>query len=100
MIDEEAKTNKEEAIIRKPLVANPFLLVDLLVFVGVLVFGKGTLFPINGNQASSEPNDIKFTSTSSQIHEVEVKSTEYTPNNLVLEAGTATIINFKTEAVG
>jgi uncharacterized membrane protein (DUF441 family) len=100
LIDEEAKTNKQESINWKPLIANPFLLVALLVFMGVLVFGKGTIFPINGNQASSEPNDIKFSPTSSQIHEVEVKPTEYTPNNLVLEASTASIINFKTEAVG
>lgn len=100
MIDEETKTKKQETFIRKPLIANPFVLIALLVFMGVFVFGKSTLFPSNGNQVSAEPNDIKFTPTSSQIQEVAVKPTEYRPNNLVLKAGTPSIINFKTEKVG
>ncbi len=100
LIDEESKTSKNESSNRKPLVTNPLVLFALLAFLGVFVFGKGTLFPINGNQVSAEPKDIKFTPTSSQIQEVVVKPTAYSPNNLVLKAGTSSIINFKTEKVG
>jgi uncharacterized membrane protein (DUF441 family)/plastocyanin len=101
LIDEESRASKSEASTnRKPLVANPLFLIFLLVFMGVFIFGKGTLFPTNDNQASAESSDIKFTPTSSQIQEVTVKPTEYSPNNLVLKAGTPSIINFKTEKVG
>jgi plastocyanin len=100
MIDQETKTSKQESNNRKPLIANPFVLFALLVFMGVIVVGKGTLFPINGSQASAEPNDIKFTKTSNEIQEVVVKPTEYSPNNIVLKAGTPSIINFKTEKLG
>jgi uncharacterized membrane protein (DUF441 family)/plastocyanin len=101
LIDEETKSSKQETSYnKKPLIANPIVLVALLVFMGFLVLGKGTLFPINGNQAPSESSDIKFTPTSSQIHEVMVKPTEYSPNNIVLKTGSPSIINFKTEEVG
>jgi hypothetical protein len=100
MIDEETKRQKQEPHVRKPLIANPFVLLALLVFMGVIVIGKGTLFPINGSQVSAEPNDIKFTKTSNQIQEVVVKPTEYAPNNIVVKAGTPSIINFKTEKLG
>lgn len=99
MIDEETKAQKPETTVRKPLIANPFVLVALLVFMGVLVFGKGMLYQ-NGSQVSAEPNDIKFTQTSNNIQEVLVRPTEYSPNNIVLKAGTPSIINFKTEKVG
>jgi plastocyanin len=99
MIDEETKTQKQETSVRKPLIANPFILVAILVFMGVLVFGKGMLYQ-NGSQVSAEPNDIKFTPTSNNIQEVLVKPIEYSPNNIVLKAGTPSIINFKTEKVG
>jgi len=92
MIDEETKTQKQEASVRKPLIANPILLVAILAFMGVLVFGKGMLYQ-NGSQVSAEPNDIKFTETSNKIQEVDVKSTEYRPNILVLKAGQQSIIN-------
>lgn len=100
MIDEETKAIKEESNRRKPLVTNPFMLVAILVFIGIFVFGKGTLFYVNGGQVSAEPNDIKFTKTSNNMQEVIVKPTEYSPNNIVLKAGTPSIINFKTEKVG
>jgi plastocyanin len=99
MIDEERKTQKQETSVRKPLIANPILLVAILAFMGVLVFGKGMLYQ-NGSQVSAEPNDIKFTQTSNNIQEVDVKSIEYSPNNLVLKAGQPSIINFKTEKLG
>jgi plastocyanin len=100
LIDEESKTSKQESFSRKPLIANPFILIVLLAFMGVLVFGKGTLFPSNGEQASAEPADIKFTESSNEIHEVVVKATEYSPNNIVIKARTPSIINFKTENLG
>jgi plastocyanin domain-containing protein len=100
MIDEETKTQKQETLVRKPLVANPFILVALLAFMGVLVFGKGTLFSNNSNQVSAQPNEIKFTPASSEIQEVVVKATEYAPNNIVVKAGKPSIINFKTEKLG
>jgi hypothetical protein len=100
LIDEETKTKKNESNNRKPLIANPFILIALLAFMGILVMGKGTLFETNTELVSAEPNDIKFTPTSSQIYEVLVKPTEYTPNDIVLKAGTPSIINFKTEEVG
>ncbi|MGM0876787.1 MAG: cupredoxin domain-containing protein [Bacillota bacterium] len=100
IIDEEAKTNKQESFNKKPLVANPIVLIVLLIFMGVLVFTKGTLFTNASEQTSNEIEDIKFTSTSSEIHEVLVTPTAYTPNNIVIKAGTPSIINFKTEEVG
>ncbi len=100
IIDEETKTNKKEPFNKKPLVANPIVLIVLLVFMGVLVFSKGTLFTNASEQTSKEIADIKFTSTSSEIHEVVVTPTAYTPNNIVIKAGTPSIINFKTEEVG
>ncbi|WP_028390677.1 cupredoxin domain-containing protein [Bacillus cihuensis] len=101
LIDEETKrNNKEKTFNKRPLVANPIVLIVLLVFMSILVFGKGTLFQTNSEQASNEVEDIKFTSTSSDIYEVMVTPTEYTPNNLVIKAGKPFIINFKTEEVG
>jgi hypothetical protein len=100
MIDEETKSTKQESNDRKPFVANPFVLIAILVFMGVFVFGKGTLFYVNGGEVTAEPNDIKFTPTSNNIQEVVVKPTEYSPNNLVIKSGTPSIINFKTDEVG
>jgi hypothetical protein len=98
MIDEEIKSRQEEPITRKPMIANPFVLMGILVFMGVLVFGNGTFIPINKNQVSTEPPE--FTPTSNSIQEVTVNPTEYNPDNLVLKAGTPSIINFKTEKIG
>lgn len=100
LIDEETKTKNQESISKKPLVANPFVLVIILIFMGVLLFGKGAFYSDGSQQASNEVEDIKFTDTSSQIYEVMVKPTVYTPNNIVLKAETPSIINFKTEEVG
>lgn len=100
LIDEETNTKNQESISKKPLVANPFVLVIILIFMGVLLFGKGAFYSDGSKQASNEVEDIKFTDTSSQIYEVMVKPTEYTPNNIVLKAETPSIINFKTEEVG
>lgn len=100
LIDEESKTSKQESFSRKPLIVNPFILIVLLAFMGVLVFGQGTLFPRNGEKVLAEPVDIKFTESSNEIHEVVVKATEYSPNNIVIKAGTPSIINFKTENLG
>lgn len=100
LIDEETKTSKQETSYKKPLVANPIILVVLLVFMGVLVFGKGTLFSSSSEQSSNEVQDIQYTPTSSEIQEVVVTPTAYTPNNVVIRAGTPSIINFKTEEVG
>jgi hypothetical protein len=99
LIDDETKTNKQETSMRKPLVANPIILLLILAFLGVLVFGKGTIFP-NSQVVSSEEKEIKFTDTSSEIHEIMVKPSEYSPNNLVIKAGVPSILNFKTEQVG
>lgn len=100
LIDEETKTNKQETRNKKPLVANPIFLLMMLIFIGVLVFGKGAFYSSGSTQVSNEVEDIKFTDTSNQIYEVIVKPTEYTPNNTVIKAGTPSIINFKTEDVG
>lgn len=100
MIDEEIKTRKQESGSRKPLVANPLVLIGILAFMGVLVLGKGIFIPNSANQASAEPNEFKFTPASNSIHEVMVKPTEYNPDNLVLKAGTPSMINFKTERIG
>ncbi|WP_458411808.1 cupredoxin domain-containing protein [Schinkia sp. CFF1] len=98
LIDEESKVeNKEKSISRKPLVANPIFLIVLLIFMGTLAFGKGILFSNGNDRVSAEPNEIKFTPASSEIHEVLVKPSGYAPNNIVLKAGTPSIINFKTE---
>ncbi|OHR73587.1 hypothetical protein HMPREF3291_18765 [Bacillus sp. HMSC76G11] len=99
IIDEEAKTKKLETLNKKPLIVNPIVLIVLLVFMGVLVFEKGTLFTNASEQTSKEIDEIKFTSTSSAIHEVVVTPTAYTPDNIVLKAGIPAIINFKTEEV-
>lgn len=100
MIDEETKSDKQESSYRKPLVANPFVLIVLLVFMAMLVFGKGTLLPIDGSKVSGQPKDIKFTPASNNIQEIAVKPSGYTPNNIVLKAGKPSIINFKTEKLG
>ncbi|UQD51000.1 hypothetical protein C0971_02330 [Bacillus methanolicus] len=71
-----------------------------VVLMGAFVFGKGTFLSTNSEQASNEVEKIKFNPTSSQIYEVMVTPTAYTPNNLVVKAGTPFIINFKTERVG
>jgi plastocyanin domain-containing protein len=47
-----------------------------------------------------EPADIQFTESSNEVHEVVVKATEYSPNDIVIKAGTPSIINFKTEELG
>jgi hypothetical protein len=99
MIDEETKTQKQDTLARKPLIVNPFILVAMLAFMGFLVFGKGMTYQ-NGNQVSAEPKDIQFTKTTNEIQEVVVKPTEYSPNNIVLKAGTPSILNFKTEKIG
>lgn len=99
LIDDESKTNKQEPSSRKPLVANPIVLIILLAFMGVLAFEKGSFIP-SGEQASNKVEEIKFTDTSNQIHEVMVTPTEYTPIDLVIKAGTPSTINFKTEKVG
>lgn len=108
LIDEETKTNKQDISIKKPLVANPFFLVIILMCMGVLVFGKGLFYSedvtneySDGSiQTSNQVEDIKFTDTSSQIYEVMVKPREYSPNNTVIKPGEPSIINFKTEEVG
>ncbi|MBT2701391.1 cupredoxin domain-containing protein [Bacillus sp. ISL-40] len=100
LIDEESKTSKQDSSNRKPILTNPIFLVVLLIFMGVLVFGRGAFYASGSEQASNEVEEIKFTDTSSQIYEVMVKPTEYTPNNTVIKAGTPSIINFKTEDVG
>lgn len=100
LIDEETKTHKQETFNKKPIVANPFFLVIILMFMGILVFGKDVFYSDGSKQTSNEVEDIKFTDTSSQIYKVTVKPTEYTPNNTVIKAGTPSIINFKTEDVG
>lgn len=99
MIDEETKTQKQETSNRKPLIVNPLILVAMLAFMGFLVFGKGMIYQ-NGSQVSAEPKDIQFTKTTNEIQEIVVKPTEYSPNNIVLKAGTPSILNFKTEKLG
>lgn len=96
LISEETKDTKQEVLMKKPLIANPIVLIVLLVFMGVFVFGKTTLFASNTKQTSTEVKDIQFTPTSSDIQTVNVSVTGYTPKNLVLKAGTPAIINFKT----
>jgi hypothetical protein len=99
LIDDETKITKQETSTRKPLVANPIILLLILVFMGVLVFGKSTILP-NSQVVTSEKKEIKFTDTSSEIHEIMAKPSEYSPNNLVIKARVASILNFKTEQVG
>ncbi|WP_088042303.1 cupredoxin domain-containing protein [Bacillus sp. EAC] len=94
LIGEETREKKQESLVKKPLIANPIVLVVLLVFMGVFVFGKTTLFA-NGTD-EPEVEDIKFTATSSDIQTIHVKVDGYTPNNLVIKAGKPAIINFKT----
>jgi plastocyanin domain-containing protein len=100
LIDEEARTNNQETVSKKTLVANPIILLGILVFMGVLVFGKDTFLFGNDQQSSSEVKEIKFTDTSSEIHDIIVKPSEYSPNNIVVKAGTPAILNFKTKEVG
>lgn len=101
LINQESTTKQEqEASVRNPFIANPIFLIVLLVLMGAFVFGKGTFLSTNNEQASNEVEKIKFNPTSSQIYEVMVTPTAYTPNNLVVKAGTPFIINFKTERVG
>ncbi|MES9685844.1 cupredoxin domain-containing protein, partial [Gottfriedia acidiceleris] len=94
LIGEETSEKKQEAPVKKPLIANPIVLIVLLVFMGVFVFGKSTLFA-SGTEAP-EVKDIQFTPTSSDIQTINVSVSGYTPNNLVLKAGEPAIINFKT----
>lgn len=94
LISEETKETKQETPVKKPLIANPIVLIVLLVFMGVFVFGKSTLFA--GGTEAPEIKDIQFTKTSSNIHTIHVAVSGYTPNNLVLKAGEPAIINFKT----
>ena len=94
LIGEETSDKNQEAPVKKPLIANPIVLIVLLVFMGVFVFGKSTLFA-SGTEAP-EVKDIQFTPTSSNIQTIHVSVTGYAPNNLVLEAGKPAIINFKT----
>ncbi|PET42345.1 hypothetical protein CN514_22760 [Bacillus sp. AFS001701] len=94
LIGEETSDKKQVAPVKKPLIANPIVLIVLLVFMGVFVFGKSTLFA-SGTEAP-EVKDIQFTPTSSNIQTIHVEVSGYTPNNLVLEAGKPAIINFKT----
>lgn len=97
LIDEETKKDKQETLNKKPLVANPIVLIVLLIFMGVFVFAKDPIF----SNASEQPiKDIELTTASSEIYEVVVTPTAYTPNNLVIKAGTPSIINFKTGKVG
>ena len=93
LIDEETKKDKQETFNKKPLVANPIVLIVLLLIMGVFVFAKGPIFT---NASDQTINDIKFTTASSEIYEVAVTPSGYTPNNLVIKAGTPSIINFKT----
>lgn len=99
LVDEEANTNKQENSIRKPVVAAPNVLILLLALMGVLVFGKGTIFS-SSELVSNEAKEINFTDTSSEIHDIMVKPSDYSPNNLLVKAGSPSIINFKTEKVG
>ncbi|UPM56139.1 cupredoxin domain-containing protein [Gottfriedia acidiceleris] len=94
LISEETSHKKQETSVKKPLIANPIVLVVLLVFMGVFVFGKGTLFASRTD--APEVKDIQFTETSSSIQTINVKVDGYFPNNLVVEAGKPIIINFKT----
>jgi uncharacterized membrane protein (DUF441 family) len=100
LIDEEAKASKPEIQYKKPLVANPLILLGILLFMAVLVFGKGTLLLDTTQQSSNEVKEIKFTDTSNQIHEIIVNPAEYSPNNIEVKAGTPAILNFKTKEVG
>lgn len=100
LIDDEIKTNKQETYNKKPLIANPIILIALLSFMGVLVFEKGLFNSLDADQVTAEVEDIKFTQASSQIQEIMVKPTEYAPNDIVVKTGTPFIINFKTEKVG
>ncbi|WP_163100491.1 cupredoxin domain-containing protein [Peribacillus alkalitolerans] len=99
LIEEESKSDtiKPSTPKKKPLVANPIVLLVLLIFMGILVFGKGTVF---SNTSEPGVKDVKFDTPSSQIYEVVVTPTAYTPNNLVVKSGTPFIINFKTGIVG
>jgi plastocyanin len=78
---------------KKPLVATPFVLIALLLIMGVFVFKKEPIFT---NASEQTIEDLKFTTASSQIYEIVVTPTGYSPNNLVIKAGTPSIINFKT----
>lgn len=97
LIEEESK-EKNEAMpqIRKPLVANPIVLVAILFLMGTLVFGKGLLLPAK-SEASGHTEPITFTPASNDIQEITVTPKGYTPNNIVLETGKTSIINFKPE---
>ncbi|MGF6949012.1 putative membrane protein YfcA [Neobacillus sp. B4I6] len=100
LIDEESKAaDREKAQYRKPLIANPILLVVILAFMGTLVFGKGLFIP-GQSEVTGQTKDKKITPASNEIHEIQVKPTEYAPNNIVLKAGTSAVLNFKTEKVG
>ncbi|MFF2753061.1 cupredoxin domain-containing protein [Psychrobacillus sp. NPDC058041] len=94
LIDEETKKDKQKNFNKKPIVAKPIVLIALLVFIGALVFVKGPIF----SNASEKPiEDINYASVSNEIYEVVVTPTGYTPNNLIIKAGTSAIINFKTK---
>lgn len=95
VIDEETVKDKKESFYKKkkPLVANPFVLIALLLIMGVFVFTKEPIFT---NASEQTIEDLKITTASSKIYEVVVTPTGYTPNNLVIKAGTPSIINFKT----
>jgi len=100
LIDEESKASKQETVqYRKPLIANPILLIVILAFMGTLVFGKGLLNP-GQTEATEQKEEIKIIPASNEIHDIQVKPTEYAPNNIVLKAGSPAILNFKTEKVG
>jgi hypothetical protein len=99
MIDEETKMEKQETSVRKPLIANLIILVAILVFMVGLVCGKGMLYQ-DGSIVSAEANHIKFAPASSEIQEVLVKPSGYTPNNIILKARKPSIINYKPEILG
>jgi uncharacterized membrane protein YfcA len=97
LIDEESKEkNSEKSQYRKPLIANPIVLVAILAFMGTLVVGKGLLLPAK-SEASGQNEPVKFTPVSNNIQEVTVTPRGYTPNNIVVEAGKTATINFKPE---
>jgi plastocyanin len=97
LIDEESKEkNTETSQFRKPLIANPIMLVVLLAFLGTMVVGKGLIFPAK-SEASGQIEPVKFTPASNNIQDIAVTSRGYTPNNIVVEAGNTATINFKPE---
>lgn len=96
LIEEESREEKQEkSLFRKPFVTNPIFLIAVVALLGTLVFGKGLLFP--KTVASGETEQLESTPASNSIQEITITPKSYTPNNIVIEAGKPSIINFKPE---